>query len=125
MDRQYGGAPPPGGFGAAPGYGSPGVGVGPYGSAGSSYPGAGVPSPYGSAVGGYAGPMVAGVPQGADPQCVPLILALRREAECYRRLWQWFTTVDSDRSGSIHAEELQQCLINGDWSRSCFDGYVS
>lgn len=33
------------------------------------------------------------------------------------RLWQWFSSVDADRSGAITAEELQQCLINGDWSR--------
>ena len=33
------------------------------------------------------------------------------------RLWQWFSSVDADRSGAITAQELQQCLINGDWSR--------
>lgn len=35
----------------------------------------------------------------------------------YCRLWQWFSSADSDRSGQISAEELQQCLINGDWTR--------
>ena len=36
------------------------------------------------------------------------------------RLWQWFSSVDADRSGAVTAEELQQCLINGDWSRMSF-----
>ncbi|THH05879.1 hypothetical protein EW145_g4474, partial [Phellinidium pouzarii] len=31
-------------------------------------------------------------------------------------LWQWFSSVDADNSGAISAQELQQCLINGDWS---------
>ena len=33
------------------------------------------------------------------------------------RLWQWFSTVDSDRSGAITAPELERALINGDWTR--------
>ncbi|KAH9961207.1 EF-hand [Lactifluus volemus] len=37
-----------------------------------------------------------GPPAGADPQ-----------------LWQWFTAVDSDRSGSISVSELQAALVNG------------
>jgi hypothetical protein len=37
-----------------------------------------------------------GPPQGGDPQ-----------------LWQWFTAVDTDRSGSISLQELQQALYNG------------
>jgi hypothetical protein len=40
-----------------------------------------------------------GPPAGADPQ-----------------LWQWFSNVDTDRSGSITAVELQNALVNGDWS---------
>lgn len=35
-------------------------------------------------------------PHGADPQ-----------------LWQWFTAVDADRSGSISVTELQAALVNG------------
>ena len=35
-------------------------------------------------------------PQGADPQ-----------------LWQWFTNVDTDRSGAISVSELQSALVNG------------
>ena len=37
-----------------------------------------------------------GPPQGADPQ-----------------LWQWFSAVDTDRSGSISVNELQAALVNG------------
>ncbi|KAH6918733.1 apoptosis-linked protein [Coprinopsis sp. MPI-PUGE-AT-0042] len=54
--------------------------------------------PYGS--GHYQPPP----PPGADPQ-----------------LWQYFTAVDADRSGSISVAELQQALVNGDWSRFDLD----
>ena len=37
-----------------------------------------------------------GPPPGADPQ-----------------LWQWFASVDTDRSGSITVTELQSALVNG------------
>ncbi len=39
-----------------------------------------------------------GPPAGADPQ-----------------LWQWFTNVDRDRSGSITVSELQSALVNGEF----------
>lgn len=32
------------------------------------------------------------------------------------RLWNWFITVDEDRSGQITATELQRALVNGNWS---------
>ena len=32
-------------------------------------------------------------------------------------LWNWFVTVDRDRSGQITADELQQALLNGNWSQ--------
>ena len=35
------------------------------------------------------------------------------------RLWTWFTAVDTDSSGHISAKELQQALVNGDWTRAC------
>ncbi|KAG6820565.1 hypothetical protein H0H93_015085 [Arthromyces matolae] len=38
-----------------------------------------------------------GPPPGADPQ-----------------LWQWFSAVDVDRSGSISVTELQTALVNGE-----------
>jgi len=44
------------------------------------------------------------IPQGADPQ-----------------LWQWFTSVDTDRSGAISAKELQAALVNGNWSNFDLD----
>lgn len=36
-------------------------------------------------------------PPGADPQ-----------------LWQWFTAVDTDKSGAITVTELQAALVNGE-----------
>ncbi|TDL22894.1 EF-hand [Rickenella mellea] len=50
--------------------------------------------------GGFAPPQQPmGPPPGADP-----------------KLWQWFTSVDTDRSGEINAKELQAALVNGDWT---------
>ncbi|CAE6374772.1 unnamed protein product [Rhizoctonia solani] len=49
--------------------------------------------------GGWQAGPPQGPPPGADPQ-----------------LWTWFSSVDSDRSGAISAMELQQALVNGDWS---------
>jgi hypothetical protein len=42
-----------------------------------------------------------GPPPGVDPQ-----------------LWQWFSAVDSDRSGAISVTELQTALVNGTLDRS-------
>ncbi|UYV67429.1 Pef1 [Cordylochernes scorpioides] len=33
-----------------------------------------------------------------------------------QELYQWFRAVDQDNSGSISARELQQALVNGNWS---------
>jgi len=87
----YGG-PPGGGYGAGPpagGYASPPppAGGGGYGRA-PGYGGGFAPP------GGNRGP-----PPGADPQ-----------------LWNWFSAVDTDRSGAITAPELERALINGDWT---------
>ncbi|KAJ3483329.1 hypothetical protein NLI96_g6386 [Meripilus lineatus] len=65
-------------------------------------PMSGAPS-YGG-YGGYASPPPRGPPAGADPQ-----------------LWQWFTAVDTDRSGAISVTELQAALINGNWTRFDLD----
>lgn len=46
-------------------------------------------------LGGYG----AGPPPGIDPS-----------------VYQWFLTVDQDKSGHITAHELQQALVNGNWS---------
>ncbi|KXN90529.1 Programmed cell death protein 6 [Leucoagaricus sp. SymC.cos] len=43
-------------------------------------------------------------PPGADPQ-----------------LWQWFSAVDADRSGSITVQELQSALLNGNWTKFDLD----
>lgn len=47
--------------------------------------------------GGYGGP--GGPPAGIDPS-----------------VYQWFLSVDQDKSGHITAHELQQALVNGNWS---------
>lgn len=54
--------------------------------------------------GGFAYQTPQGPPAGADPQ-----------------LWQWFTAVDADHSGSISVNELQTALVNGNWSRFDLD----
>ncbi|CAG7854892.1 Peflin AltName: Full=PEF protein with a long N-terminal hydrophobic domain; AltName: Full=Penta-EF hand domain-containing protein 1 [Serendipita indica DSM 11827] len=86
------GPPPSGGYGGGHGYGGQGGPPGNYGGGGY---GAG----YGGGGGFAAGPRNPQPPPGADPQ-----------------LWQWFTAVDADRSNHISATELQQALVNGDWS---------
>lgn len=64
-------------------------------TAGRGYPPQmGYPTPGGGYPGGFGGP-----PPGCDPT-----------------LWNWFVTVDRDRSGQITADELQQALLNGNWS---------
>ncbi|KAG8857116.1 hypothetical protein FRC20_000349 [Serendipita sp. 405] len=59
------------------------------------YPG----PPGGGAPGGFQQRHNPAPPPGADPA-----------------LWQWFSAVDADRSNHISATELQQALVNGDWS---------
>nr|GAT60578.1 predicted protein [Mycena chlorophos] len=91
----YGGGPGGGGYGGQGGYGAPPGGAqGGYGGA----PGGGYGAPS-HGPGGFAPPPSQGPPPGADPQ-----------------LWNWFSSVDTDRSGSITAPELERALINGDWT---------
>jgi len=92
------GAPPGGGYGGPPagGYGG-GRGASGYGAAPPQGGGYGAGPGYGGGfapAGGARGP-----PPGADPQ-----------------LWNWFSAVDTDRSGAITAPELERALINGDWT---------
>lgn len=64
-------------------------------------------NPYGSPTGGAgygASPGYRAPPPGADPQ-----------------LWQWFSAVDTDHSGSITAVELQSALVNGNWTNFDLD----
>jgi len=91
----YGPPPPVGGYGGG-GYGPP-PGAPPGGGYGAPPSGYGGSTGYGGGfapAGGHQGP-----PPGADPQ-----------------LWNWFTSVDTDRSGHITATELERALINGDWT---------
>jgi len=62
------------------------------------------PQNYGSRYNAHQQPQHNGPPPGADPQ-----------------LWQWFSAVDADRSGSITATELQAALVNGNWTRFDLD----
>lgn len=83
LDPQYGaprGAPP------APGGGPPGYDQG-YGAPPGGAPGRG----YGGPPGGFSQAPPAGAPPGSDPQ-----------------LWNWFQSVDLDRSGHISASELRE-----------------
>ena len=68
-----------------------------YGANPGYAPQMGYPPPSGGYPGGYGGP--SGAPPGAD-----------------LTLWNWFVTVDRDRSGQITADELQRALLNGNWS---------
>jgi len=81
------------GQGPPPGYGGQGGGGHGGGHGGGGYGGGGYQG------GGFSHPPPSGPPPGADPQ-----------------LWQWFNTVDTDRSGHISVSELQKALINGDWT---------
>ncbi|KAK0526595.1 hypothetical protein OC834_004745 [Tilletia horrida] len=92
------------GQGGGGGYGSGGYGGPPGGGAPG---GGGYGGPPGGGAGGYPPqqqrPQVfnkqTGAPPGANPQ-----------------LWGWFVAVDRDGSGNITPVELQQALVNGDWS---------
>ncbi|KZP29674.1 EF-hand [Athelia psychrophila] len=77
----------PPGYGSSPAPGGYGAGPAPGGYGASAGPG------------GFAPPGRSGPPPGADPQ-----------------LWAMFSAVDRDLSGAISATELQEALINGDWS---------
>jgi len=89
--------PPPGGQHGQ--HGQQGYYAGNQGGYGAPPPGGGGYGAYGGSAGFSHGGHQQGPPQGADPQ-----------------LWQWFTAVDVDRSGHISASELQQALVNGDWT---------
>lgn len=82
------GQQPPQGYGQPPGYQPPGGGYG--------APPHGQPHGYGAPAQqpGYGGP-----PSGIDPN-----------------VYQWFLTVDADRSGRINMTELQQALVNANWT---------
>lgn len=58
----------------------------------------------GSVYGDRAYTSYVGPPPGADPQ-----------------LWQYFSAVNTDHSGAITVRELQNALVNGDWSHFDLD----
>ncbi|XP_028279609.1 peflin [Parambassis ranga] len=116
-----GGNPPPsaqyggnyGAYGAppsAPYSGAPGPTGGPYGAygvpgQGGQY-GHGPGGPPGGSYGGYGGQAYGGphasagnIPPGVNPEA-----------------YQWFQSVDTDRSGFINLKELKQALVNSNWS---------
>ena len=101
----------PGGQGGYPGGqggGYPSGGprpAGPQGGQGGGYP-AGGPRPAGPP-GGQMGAYPAGQGQGGYP---------RPQVQVDPSVQQWFSAVDSDRSGHINAQELQRALVNGNWS---------
>jgi len=99
----YPGAPPQqGGYaGAPPGQGYPGAPPQPQGG----YPGA-PPQQQG----GYPGARPAYQPGGGYQQGPP-------QGQVDPQVAQWFNAVDTDRSGKITATELQQALVNGNWSK--------
>ncbi|KAF4073892.1 hypothetical protein AMELA_G00248430 [Ameiurus melas] len=106
VGRPYGGQAPPGGpqYGGAPGgqYRGPygGYGGGP-GAPGAPYGGGQAPgAPYGGYGQPQGGPYGQHIPGGNIPPGV--------NPEAY----QWFQTVDSDRSGYINLKELKQALLN-------------
>ncbi|KAF3931016.1 Peflin [Dactylellina cionopaga] len=71
--------------GGPPGYGKPPLGYAPHYGGGYVSPGLELRDPPGAP------------PPGADPQ-----------------LWNWFSAVDTDRSGHLTPSEVQNALINGD-----------
>uniref|UniRef100_A0A146RUE6 Peflin n=1 Tax=Fundulus heteroclitus TaxID=8078 RepID=A0A146RUE6_FUNHE len=121
-----GGAGPAGGPYGAPGYGSqyghgPGGAAGGYG--GQAYGG----QPYGGqAYGGqgYGGQAYGGQPHGGQPYGgQPYGGPNRFNAPAGNippgvnpEAYQWFQSVDADRSGFISSKELKQALVNTNWS---------
>lgn len=105
----------PGGYPAYPGA-APAAGTGYPGQA----PAAGYPGGAPPVHGGYppsAPPMAAGYPptqpaQGYGPGAAPGGIPAGIDPSVY----QWFLTVDQDKSGRINMYELQQALTNANWT---------
>ena len=96
-----GAAPPPSGYPGAPNAPSGGYPGAPQQQGG--YPGTAPQSGYGGAPppaqNNYSGTGGYGQQPAVDPSVA-----------------QWFSAVDTDRSGQISAQELQRALVNGNWS---------
>ncbi|OAV99061.1 hypothetical protein PTTG_02401 [Puccinia triticina 1-1 BBBD Race 1] len=116
---------PPSGGPPNQGYGPPGGGHPPqqgYGPPSGQPPSQGYGAPTGQPPNQYSGghhsqaPPPGGPPPG-NPQ--PSGGSFRPRPPTVRidpQLRQWFAAVDSDNSGNITALELQQALVNGDWT---------
>lgn len=93
------GQPPPNRYGQPGGYGQqapPPQGYGQPPAGGYGAPPRGQPQGYGAP---GQQPGFGGAPPGIDPN-----------------VYQWFMTVDADRSGRISMTELQQALVNANWT---------
>ncbi|KAM6900032.1 peflin [Xenentodon cancila] len=100
--------PPPSAYGGAAGpaatsygsYGAPGHG-GQYGPGVGGAPGGHYGGYGGQPHGGFHGhhPSAGNIPPGVNPEA-----------------YQWFQSVDTDRSGFINPKELKQALVNSNWS---------
>ena len=111
MRTPQGGYPGPSPMGGAQGYpagmqGARHPGVNAY----QARPGGGYPSPQPS---GISAGQFGGYSSGAGMYAQP-------PAHIDPTVQQWFSAVDTDRSGQITARELKSALRNGDWSNSHF-----
>ncbi|KAJ2158774.1 hypothetical protein GGF46_003508, partial [Coemansia sp. RSA 552] len=110
------------------GYGQPGANYGGYGDYNQARAAGGAPggapggppggNPYGQQGGnpyGQQGGNAYGQ-QGGNPHGPP-----GGPGGEFQQLQYWFRAVDSDGSGQLDASELQQALVNGDWSRFSMD----
>ncbi|XP_046366699.1 programmed cell death protein 6-like [Haliotis rufescens] len=77
-----------------------------YGGGYQQRPG-GAPPSYGAPQ-GYGAPQTAGYGRGYGAPAPPPGIS--------QEMWSWFQAVDQDRSGTINSKELQQALMNGNWS---------
>ncbi|KAL5493468.1 hypothetical protein EMCRGX_G014657 [Ephydatia muelleri] len=117
---------PAGGYPGQPGAGYPGQPAGGYpGQPGAGYPGQPAGGYPGQPAGRYPGQPGAGQPAGGYPGQQPPGQYSGYGAPAQQTpppqgvdptVYSWFAAVDSDRSGSISATELQQALTNNNWT---------
>ena len=116
---------PAGGAGASP---YPGQGGYPSGPQSGGYPGANnTQGGYPGAQGGYPGAQGGGYPAGGPRPGGPASGQMggypggqggyaKPQVQVDSNVQQWFSAVDTDRSGHINAQELRRALVNGNWS---------
>lgn len=104
---------PPGGPPPSQGYGNPNqYSGGPPGHYSHAPPSGGPPGHQSYAPPPGGPPSQGGAPQPTGGSFRPRPPTIRIDPQ----LRQWFTAVDRDNSGHISATELQQALVNGDWT---------